>query len=150
MNKRQGLHPNIGANLEGADGCEFRVWAPHVTTMSLRLLDPSRNVPMQAEGMGYFRTSVQGIGAGQRYSYVLNGNRDLPDPASRAQPDGVHGPSMVVDPSFSWTDKLWHGLPLEDVILYELHVGTFTEAGTFDAIIPYLSYLKQEVGVTAI
>jgi maltooligosyltrehalose trehalohydrolase len=74
---------------------------------------------------------------------------ERPDPASRFQPDGVHGPSEVTDSSFAWTDTGWGGLPLEKFVLYELHVGTFTPEGTFEAIISYLSYLR-ELGVTVL
>ena len=76
--------------------------------------------------------------------------KERPDPVSRSQPDGVHGASEVVDPlRFHWTDQNWRGLPLEKLILYELHVGTFSDKGTFDAIIPHLPYLR-DIGITAI
>ncbi len=85
-----------------------------------------------------------------RYLYLLDGERRRPDPASRALVDGVHGPSEVVDTTaFAWTDAGWRGLPLRDMVLYEIHVGAFTPEGTFDAIIPRLERLK-ELGVTAI
>jgi maltooligosyltrehalose trehalohydrolase len=82
---------------------------------------------------------------------VLNDHVEHPDPASRFQPEGVHGPSEVIDPiGFRWSDESWHGLPLDRMIIYELHVGTFTPAGTYEAIIPRLGYLGGELGVTAI
>lgn len=85
------------------------------------------------------------------YYYLLDGQRLRPDPVSRFQPEGVHGPSALLDPRvFSWTDEGWTGLPLAELIIYELHVGTFTAEGTFTAIIPYLDYLRHEVGITAI
>jgi maltooligosyltrehalose trehalohydrolase len=85
------------------------------------------------------------------YRYILDGDKVRPDPASRFQPEGVHGPSALVDPeAFQWTDRGWTGLAQEDLILYELHTGTFTKDGTFEAIIPLLDALKHEVGVTAI
>ena len=108
-------------------------------------------MPMHPDGQGYLEVVVKDIGAGTRYRYVLDGTKERPDPASRFQPDGVHDASMVVDPtSFPWTDLSWRGLPLKDFIIYELHAGTFTGEGTFDAIIPHLSYLQRTVGITAI
>ncbi|MCP9473503.1 MAG: malto-oligosyltrehalose trehalohydrolase [Nitrospira sp.] len=128
------------------------MWAPHASSVAIRFLDgdPS-TVPMQPEEDGYFQATVAGVAAGARYRYLLDGTLERPDPASRFQPDGVHGPSAVVDHgAFQWTDHTWCGLPIEDMIIYELHVGTFTPEGTFDAIIPRLPYLKETVGVTAI
>jgi maltooligosyltrehalose trehalohydrolase len=120
--------------------------------VAIRFLDGDPNtVPMQSEGDGYFQAAVAGVAAGTRYRYLLDGTMERPDPASRFQPDGVHGLSAVVDPdAFPWTDRTWRGLPMEDLIIYELHVGTFTSEGTFEAIIPRLPYLKETVGVTAI
>ena len=108
-------------------------------------------MPMHRDSQGYHETVVAGVHPGARYRYVLDGSKERADPASRFQPDGVHGPSMVVDPAaFPWTDSLSRGLPLKDFIIYELHVGTFTPEGTFEAIVPQLPYLKNTVGVTAI
>jgi maltooligosyltrehalose trehalohydrolase len=90
------------------------------------------------------------LGAGTRYQYRLNGERYRPDPVSRWQPEGVHGPSVVVDPTaFTWTDADFRGHARADLVFYELHVGTFTRAGTFEAVIPYLEALA-DLGVTAI
>ncbi|MCP9448194.1 MAG: hypothetical protein NNA22_11590, partial [Nitrospira sp.] len=135
---------DIGANRTGVGMTQFRVWTPRASSVAIRFLDgdPS-TVPMQPEGDGYFQAAVGGVVTGARYRYVLNGTIERPDPASRFQPEGVHGPSAVVDPdAFQWTDHAWRGLPLEDLIIYELHVGTFTTEGTFAAIIPRLPYLK--------
>ncbi len=143
---------DLGATMEGPASVRFRVWAPYATTVAVRLPDsPAGEVPLEPENRGYFSATVSGIGAGARYRYVLNDKTERPDPASRWQPDGVHEPSAVVDPSaFRWTDTEWRGLALEDLILYELHTGTFTEGRTFESIIPRLPYLKNEVGVTAL
>lgn len=143
---------DIGANRTGLDLTRFRVWAPRASSVAIRFLDGDpHTVPMQSEGDGYFQAAVAGVAAGTRYRYLLDGTMERPDPASRFQPDGVHGPSAVVDPdAFPWTDRTWRGLPMEDLIIYELHVGTFTSEGTFEAIIPRLPYLKETVGVTAI
>jgi maltooligosyltrehalose trehalohydrolase len=100
---------------------------------------------------GYFTTVVREITSGTRYFYRLSEAQLRPDPASRFQPEGVHGPSEVVDPNeFKWEDQTWKGIPLEEMILYEIHTGTFTQEGTFEGILPHLDYLKNDLGVTAI
>ena len=104
---------------------------------------------MQGAGCGYFHAVVEGISAGALYRYRLDGEKERPDPASRYQPRGVHGPSQIIDSSFKWNDSRWRGIPLEKYVFYELHVGTFTPEGTFDAIVPRLAALK-DLGVTAI
>ena len=133
-----------------SDGARrFRVWAPGKSRVDLRLLTPAgRFVAMKPREDGYFEATVDDAAPGTTYQYVAEG-RNLPDPASRFQPSGVHGPSQVVDSRFDWRDAAWHGLPLEQYIVYELHVGTFTREGTFDAVIPHLPYLN-DLGVTAI
>jgi maltooligosyltrehalose trehalohydrolase len=104
---------------------------------------------MEPVGGGYFCAVLEGVEAGSRYLYRLDREKERPDPASRFQPYGVHGPSMVVDPAFSWSDRGWAGLRLADYIIYELHVGTFTPQGTFDAILPHLGRLA-DLGITAL
>lgn len=132
------------------DGVRFTVWAPNVSSLSVRLGD-SPPLAMEQDEAGYYTLHVPGVGEGARYHYLLDGNSSRPDPASRFQPEGVHGPSEVVDPNgFPWTDHDWPGMALEKTILYELHVGTFTPEGTFSAIIPRLPYLRHELGITAI
>jgi maltooligosyltrehalose trehalohydrolase len=132
------------------DGCVFILWAPTAKRAQLRLISPSEDtIPMQKDSRGYFRVDVDGIRPGARYFFRINDETDLPDPASRYQPEGVHGPSEVVNAAFPWTDSSWFGIPLRDYIIYELHVGTFTAEGTFDAVIPHLAELK-ELGVTAL
>jgi len=116
---------------------------------------PSRAVQLEPSEGGYHEATVEGVEPGTRYLYELDpaigphGTVLRPDPASRFQPDGVHQPSAVVDPSFPWTDGSWRGLPLTDYVLYELHVGTYTTEGTFEAVIPHLDSLKR-LGVTVI
>jgi maltooligosyltrehalose trehalohydrolase len=108
------------------------------------------NLPMLREESGYFNLEAPAC-AGDRYFYVVDGNKPVPDPVSRLLPEGVHGRTEIVDPdAFQWGDEKWHGIPLRDYILYEIHVGTFTREGTFDAVIGKLDYLKNELGVTAI
>jgi malto-oligosyltrehalose trehalohydrolase len=100
---------------------------------------------------GYWEGTIPCLPTDSLYSFIINQNLERPDPASRFQPNGVHGPSVVVDPSaYSWKDSSWKGLPLEEFIIYELHIGTFTPEGTFEAIINKLPYLRDTVGITAI
>ena len=109
----------------------------------------SGSCPWSAAAHGYFARRRVEATPGTRYRYRLDGGDELPDPASRWQPDGVHGPSAVVDPTaFPWTDELFQAPPLPELVLYELHVGTFTAEGTFDAAIERLDDLV-ELGVTA-
>jgi maltooligosyltrehalose trehalohydrolase len=147
-------HPDypstLGATYVGDNKCRFLVWAPNVTRLELKLLGPDeRCYPMQPRNRGYFDLTVEGVEPGRQYFYRIDGERDRPDPASRFQPDGVHAASAVVDRKFGWTDQHWHGIPLHQYITYELHTGTFTPEGTFDAAIAYLDELK-DLGITAI
>ncbi len=143
---------DIGATVVHGKGVRFKVWAPYAKEVKVKITAPHERMSPLAPGRsGYFEGLMEGVTADSRYFYVLDGAKTRPDPASRSQPDGVHGPSAVVDPdAFNWTDREWRGVALQDYIIYELHVGTFTESGTFDAIIPQLRYLKHEVGVTAV
>ena len=130
--------------------CLFRVWAPAASSVDVIVVAPTqRSVLLAHSADGYFSAEVENIPNGSLYHYRLNDEKDRPDPASRFQPQGVHGPSQVVDPAFPWEDAYWLGLALQSYILYELHVGTFTSEGTFDAIVPHLSELKH-LGITAI
>ncbi|HEU5040378.1 MAG TPA: malto-oligosyltrehalose trehalohydrolase [Gemmatimonadales bacterium] len=139
----------IGA-IPGSDGVRFRVWAPEAARVEV-VLDAGEGVyPLQREDGGYHVGVVRQAGVGSRYRYRLDGGPRAPDPASRSQPEGVHGPSEVVDPeAFAWTDAGWPGLDPDDLVIYELHVGTFTPAGTFDGAIERLDHLVR-LGVTAI
>jgi maltooligosyltrehalose trehalohydrolase len=143
----------VGFGAEPVDGgVEFRVWAPASRRVEVVLHGPAaeRVEPLAAEGEGWFGGVVAGAGPGTRYRWRLDGGPPVPDPASRSQPDGVHGASEVVDPrAFRWTDGGWRGRPLEELVLYELHVGTATPRGTFDGLARILDRLA-ELGVTAI
>jgi maltooligosyltrehalose trehalohydrolase len=125
------------------------VWAPGARRVTVELLDPDRAEDLEASGDGYFGAAVDGVAPGRRYRYRLDDGEPLADPASGFQPEGVRGASAVADPSFAWTDAEWRGLPLHRLVLYELHVGTFTPEGTFVAIVPRLRELA-DLGVTAI
>ncbi len=141
----------LGASPLPDSRCRFLVFAPSAEAVEVRLLAPEeRVVLLERDDLGYHHGVVDGVEAGARYLYRLDGGKERPDPASRFQPDGVHGPSMVIDPgAFSWMGREWRGIPLPSYILYELHVGTYTPEGTFDAIIPRLDSLA-ELGVTAL
>ena len=140
----------IGARCLAGNRCSFMVWAKNASAVDLRLLGSSeRIVPLVNVGGGYFYAEVENVEPGALYFYRLNHATERPDPASRFQPEGVHGPSQVVDRSFTWNDEKWFGLPLHKYLIYELHVGAYTEAGTFEAIIPHLTELI-DLGVTAI
>ena len=139
----------FGAGLRES-GVQFRVWAPRAQRVGLAIgADTGKPAEMQMEGDGVFAAFIGGMRAGADYGYVLNGGRSFPDPVSRWQPGGVHGPSRVLDPAFEWSDKDWRGIPLEQYVIYELHTGAFTPEGTFEAVIPRLAELR-DLGITAI
>ena len=132
------------------DRGRFRVWAPKVETLEVRLVSPVERVQPLTKGKdGYFYGICDHVAPGSRYFYRLHGGKERPDPASRFQPEGVHGPSQVISPAFPWTDQGWGGLSLANYVIYELHVGAFTPTGTCDGVIDYLDELK-ELGITAL
>jgi len=140
----------IGANYLGDDKTGFLVWAPFRKRVEVRVITPfKQTMPLEKDERGYFSTIAEGMPAGSRYFYCLDEKSEYPDPASRFQPQGVHGPSQVTDLAFPWEDSHWPRLPLQEYIIYEIHTGTFTPEGTFDAIIDHLDELK-EMGITAI
>lgn len=141
--------PRFGALVR--DGATlFRVWAPKARTVELVLEDGGAPVPMQREDGGTFAVVVGDVGAGARYRFRLDGGDPMPDPASRSQPEGVHGPSEIVDPhAFVWSDGKWKGLAQRDLVFYELHVGTFSPEGTFAGVTRRLPWLR-DLGVTAL
>src|ERR1700737_3599171 len=130
---------------------QFAVWAPNRTEVELRLAGRKPEfVPMTGEALGYYTAIVEDATAGAKYLYRLDKSAERPDPASRFQAEGVHGPSELVDlRAFPWSDPAWKGVALEDSVFYELHVGTFTPQGTFAAVIPLLDRLA-DLGVTMI
>ena len=142
---------NIGAEYLGGDRCEFSLWGPLLDRVSLDCLTASgRSHSLEQDDRGYWRITLSDIPPGSRYQYRLNGETIRPDPASFYQPDGVHNASAVVDHGgFSWGDHDWDGIPLQESIIYELHIGTFTPAGTFEAAISRFRQLR-ELGITTI
>jgi maltooligosyltrehalose trehalohydrolase len=141
----------IGANYTGNGKCEFVVWAPLLKNVMLKLISPTEQaIPMEQDTKGYWVTEVENVLAEAPYLYRLENEKDRPDPASHFQPQGVHKPSQVVDHnSFNWEGDIWKGIALSEMIIYELHVGTFTPDGTFDSILPRISELK-DLGINAI
>ncbi len=150
LNRMNTFRP-IGASYRGDHCCDFVVWAPQRSQVALQVLtEPPQLIPMQPDAWGYWQTQIRDIAPGTLYRYQLDGDLLRPDPASHYQPQDVHGPSQVIDHgAFSWQDADWQNIPFADLIIYELHVGTFTPDGTFAAIMPRLAALK-ELGITAI
>ena len=142
----------LGATVDDDGSTHFRVWAPHCALVAVRLrpgTDATRDVALTLDDRGYHEGTVEDAPAGTRYVFVLDGDRVRSDPASRFQPDGPDGPSEVVDHRWPWRDADFHPPAPADLVLYELHVGTFTSEGTFDAVVPELRALHA-LGVTAI
>lgn len=143
-----------GATVLPGGGVRFAVWAPRARRVAVRLYDadgrPVAEHGLDADDAHHFTADVADAAPGTDYRFVLDGEREAADPVSRWQPHDVFGPSRVVDPSgFAWHDGEWRGLEVADLVLYELHVGTFTPEGTFDAVIPRLPELAA-LGVTAL
>jgi maltooligosyltrehalose trehalohydrolase len=140
--------PRLGARvLDGAT--EFRLWAPDAAAVSVAR-EGHDDAPMAKASEGYFFIVLDDAQTGDLYGYRIDGRGPFPDPASRFQPQGVHGPSQVINPSaFQWTDQAWKGIPRESLVIYELHVGTFTREGTFRSTAEKLLELR-DLGITAV
>jgi len=144
------IHFNIGHTYLGEGKCRFNIWAPHLETLELLLPEKKhQRLPLQKQSNGYWTLETDNIFPGEKYFYLINNSLERPDPIGNLQPDGVHGPSEIVDHTFEWKDQNWQGLKLEAYVIYELHVGTFTPEGTFEAIISRLDDLI-DLGITAI
>ena len=141
---------SLGAQVTTA-GVRFRVWAPSANSVTLVLQDHHSPEPaLEPEGDGYFSITVPGLGARTLYRYRLDERGPFPDPCSRFQPSGPHGPSMVVDPNaYTWRDTGWPGIDMQGQVIYEMHIGAFTREGTFDAAGRHLDELS-ELGVTVL
>ena len=142
----------FGAELTAEEGVTFRLWAPAASSVDVCLQRPGGElaIPMVAQPDGWFVLTTSQAGPGSRYRFGIDGGLRVPDPASRFQPEDVHGPSEVQDPhAWSWRDGDWRGRPWEEAVLYEVHVGTFTPQGTFAALAERLDHLA-DLGATAL
>jgi maltooligosyltrehalose trehalohydrolase len=157
--QRRPYTPEFGA-VPAAGGVDFQVWAPDAHAVQVHVRAPGGQVgvfdlapartPIGQEDPGLWKLWTPAAHVGDRYAFVVNGRDPRPDPASRFQPDGVNEWSEILDPfGFAWTDERWGGLDPRGAVIYELHVGTFTPAGTFRGVIEKLPYLR-DLGVTAI
>lgn len=148
MLKSDGLRRTIGVNFEKNGEATVKVWAPLATSLALKL--DKKTYPLQKKEDGYWEGRSLSIKPGDRYLFILDGEKELPDPASLSQPDGVHGASAAVNLSeFRWTDDSWKSIPLEQYIIYELHTGAFSPEGSFEGIEKKLDHLLN-LGVNAI
>ncbi len=140
-------YPAVGAFINGNDNfTSFTVWSPECKTMEVEV--GAKRVPLEKDERGYWRASVGSAGPATNYRYRINGRQPRPDPASRSQPHGVHGPSAVLETNFEWSDDNWRGMALADMVIYELHVGTFTSEGTFEGVASRLDHFS-DMGINA-
>jgi malto-oligosyltrehalose trehalohydrolase len=140
----------FGAELRSDGQVRFHLWAPSHPRIGLELGDSAAPLQMEPLDGGWHESVTGRAGAGTRYRFILPGGLRVPDPASRYQPEDVHGPSEVIDPeSYEWCDGAWQGRPWEEAVLYELHLGAFTPQGSFRAAAGKLDHLAA-LGVTAI
>ena len=144
----------FGATVRDDGTVDFGLWAPGARRVEVRLEAPGGNpaepLPMRGTADGWYVLRTDAARAGSLYRFVIDGKTAVPDPASRFQPAGVHGPSEVIDPlAYTWSDGDWRGRPWHEAVLYEIHVGTFTPDGTYAAAAERLDHLA-ELGITAI
>ena len=139
----------VGANFEN-DSCNFVVWAPYHSQIDLQLIEPELQIKMEKNENNYFTLKTSGIKPNATYMYQLDGKILKPDPASHFQPNGVFGPSAVVNhEEFAWKDHDWHGADIKELVFYELHVGAFTPEGTFKSVLSRVKELA-DFGVNAL
>src|SRR2546429_446905 len=161
---RRKHHRPFGAQLTAAGEVRFRLWAPAAREVDVMLYDSGGRQPsggpqprggtqplaMRSLPGGWFELETAAARPGSRYRYRLDGVREVADPASRCNPEGVHGPSEVIDPcAFAWDDALWRAPPWPEAVIYELHVGAFSPEGTFAGVAARLEHLAR-LGVTAL
>ena len=142
----------FGVELSADGAAQFRLWAPGAAEVEVEISQGQNRIgaALAAAGEGWFRATVGNVQPGARYGFRIDGGLLVPDPASRFNPEDVHALSQIVDPlAFSWSELAWNGRPWEQAVIYELHVGTFTRAGTFVAAVERLDHLAA-LGVTAI
>jgi malto-oligosyltrehalose trehalohydrolase len=139
----------FGAEIRDDGSARFRLWAPKASSVTLQLKNLESALPMSKCDEGWFELATEAH-VGAQYSFTIDGQQLVPDPASRFQPSGVHGPSEVIDPSaYNWRDANWKGRRWDEAVIYELHVGTFSGEGTFAGVEAKLDYLV-DLGVTAV
>src|SRR3984957_9521852 len=142
----------FGAECREDGSVRFRLWAPALHQVEIFFAGgkASKPIPLERREQGWFELTTDAAEPGTLYYFRIDGEREVPDPASRFQPRDVHGPSEVIDPqSFAWHDAEWRGRPWEEAVIYELHVGAFTPSGKFSSVRTRLDYLA-ELGITAI
>jgi malto-oligosyltrehalose trehalohydrolase len=142
----------FGAELRDDGSVHFRLWAPSARKVELSFAREKRSacLPLEQCDKGWFELTTDAAGPGTQYYFRIDDVRDVPDPASRFQPRDVHGPSEVIDPgAFEWHDGAWLGRRWEEAVIYELHVGAFSQSGTFDAVRERLDYFAN-LGITAV
>ena len=141
---------NVGVKFNDAGNAEIVLWAPKVKSVEIQFINKNHSEQLASDDFGYWTLSTNKLKPGDYYFFKLDGENEFPDPASLSQPKGVHGYSQALNiQTFEWTDDKWRNIPLKDYIIYELHVGTFTEKGTFEAAEERLDYLV-DLGITAI
>jgi maltooligosyltrehalose trehalohydrolase len=147
---RSAFETSWGAIMKGDSAARFRLWAPAKHEVSLIAVERGIEMPMRPTGEGWFDIETAEVAVGDGYCFRFADGTTVPDPAARSQVGDVHGPSRLVNPNaYQWRCATWPGRPWEEAVIYELHVGTFAPAGTFDGVIGKLEHL-QRVGVTAI
>lgn len=142
----------FGAECRDDGSVRFRLWAPAARRVELRLSGAHRatRLPLQQRDEGWFELTTEAARPGMLYRFQIDDAQEVPDPASRFQPQDVHGPSEIIDPeAFDWQDRDWLGRPWKEAVIYELHVGAFTPSGQFSSVRGRLDYLA-DLGVTAI
>lgn len=141
----------IGHRFTDSETCEFVLWAPERRQVELKIISPlERVIPLHRERDGYWIVSAEDITPGTRFVYRLDGQTERPDPASFSQPEGVHSASEVLDHgAYRWSDDGWKGIPVSEMIIYEIHVGTFTVGGRFVDVIPRLDEISA-LGINTI
>ena len=141
---------SIGVNFTANGEAEVLLWAPLANKACIRLLDSNRMLALKKQDFGYWHVHTTQLQPGELYSFVLDEKLELPDPASLAQPGGVHGPSQAINLSeFQWTDQAWKNPSLEEYIVYEVHIGTFSDRGTFRGLGKKIPHLKS-LGINAV
>lgn len=141
---------SLGISFTSDREASVTVWAPLAKHVAIKINGQPAAIPLKHDELGHWCLTTRQVKPGDLYTYILNGDRDFPDPVSLCQPQGVHGPSQAVDINdFAWSDQTWKNPVLDDYIMYEIHTGTFTAEGTFASLETRLDYLKA-VGVNAI